>query len=77
VASLGVDTEEQRLVANSHGISSEEEGAMIYWAQLFHFYQPPTQLPPVRDPEAKATVNINGVLTEVLKDCGHLDIIQG
>ena len=67
---------------------------MIYWAQLFHFYQPPTQLPSVlekicnesyrpllqvfRDyPNAKATVNINGVLTEMLKDCGHMDVIQG
>jgi len=67
---------------------------MIYWAQLFHFYQPPTQLPPVLEkicnesyrpllqvfreyPNAKATVNINGVLTEMLKDCGHMDVIDG
>ena len=67
---------------------------MIYWAQLFHFYQPPTQSPSVLDkicgesylplievfreyPNARATVNINGVLTEMLKDCGHWDIIQG
>lgn len=67
---------------------------MIYWAQLFHFYQPPIQLPSVLDkicaesylplievfreyPKARATVNINGVLTEMLKDCGHWDIIQG
>ena len=67
---------------------------MIYWAQLFHFYQPPTQLPSVLEkicdesyrplievfreyPNAKATVNINGVLTEMLKNCGHLDVING
>jgi len=67
---------------------------VIYWAQLFHFYQPPTQLPSVlekicdesyrhliqvfRDyPNAKATFNINGVLTEMLKNCGHKDIIEG
>ena len=67
---------------------------MIYWAQLFHFYQPPTQLPSVLEkicnesyrpllevfreyPNARATVNINGVLTEMLKDCGHIDVIQG
>ena len=67
---------------------------MIYWAQLFHFYQPPTQLPSVLEkicnesyrplievfreyPSARATVNINGVLTEMLKTCGHIDIIQG
>lgn len=67
---------------------------MIYWAQLFHFYQPPTQLPPVLEkicnesyrpllqvfreyPNAKVTMNINGVLTEMLKDCGHPDVIDG
>jgi len=67
---------------------------MIYWAQLLHFYQPPTQLPSVLEkvcqesyrpllnvfskyPTAKATVNINGVLTEMLRDHGHSDIIQG
>jgi len=67
---------------------------VIYWAQLFHFYQPPTQLPSVLEkicdesyrplievfreyPNAKATVNINGVLTEMLKNCGHLDVING
>ncbi len=67
---------------------------MIYWAQLFHFYQPPTQLPWVlekiceesylpllevfrRHPAARATVNINGVLTEMLRDQGHAHIIQG
>jgi len=67
---------------------------VIYWAQLFHFYQPPTQLPSVLEkicdesysplidvfreyPKAKATFNINGVLTEMLKDCGHDDIIAG
>jgi len=67
---------------------------MIYWAQLFHFYQPPTQLPSVLEkicnesyrpllevfsqyPHTKATVNINGVVTEMLKDCGHGNIIDG
>lgn len=67
---------------------------MIYWAQLFHFYQPPTQFPSVLEkicnesyrpllevfrqyPNARATININGVLTEMLKNCGHQDIIQG
>jgi alpha-amylase/alpha-mannosidase (GH57 family) len=67
---------------------------MIYWAQLFHFYQPATQLPSVLEkicnesyrpllevfreyPQAKATVNINAVLTEMLKYCGHNDVIQG
>jgi len=66
---------------------------MIYWAPLFHFYQPPTQvrgillkisneayrpLLEVLDdyPHAKATVNINGVLTEILWECGHSDIIN-
>ena len=67
---------------------------MIYWAQLFHFYQPPTQLPSVlnkicresyrplievfrQHPHARATFNVNGVLTEMLNDFGHNDIIQG
>jgi alpha-amylase/alpha-mannosidase (GH57 family) len=67
---------------------------MIYWAQLLHFYQPPTQVPsmlkrickesyyPLIDlfkeyPYAKATVNFNGVLTEMLMDCGHEDIVSG
>ncbi|MBM3118103.1 MAG: hypothetical protein FJ006_00870 [Chloroflexi bacterium] len=67
---------------------------MIYWAQLLHFYQPPTQSPAVlkkicdesyrplievlhRFPQAKVTVNINGVLTEMLHDCGHDDIVSG
>ena len=67
---------------------------MVYWAQLFHFYQPPTQIPSVLEkicnesyrpllqvfrehPSAKATVNINGVLTEMLKNCGHMDVIEG
>jgi alpha-amylase/alpha-mannosidase (GH57 family) len=66
---------------------------MIYWAQLFHFYQPATQLPSVLDkicdesyrplihvlrdfPNARATVNINAVLTEMLSHCGHHDIIE-
>jgi alpha-amylase/alpha-mannosidase (GH57 family) len=67
---------------------------MIYWAQLLHFYQPPTQLPEVlqkiceesyrplidvfrQHPHARATVNINGVLTEMLWYYGHKDIIDG
>jgi alpha-amylase/alpha-mannosidase (GH57 family) len=67
---------------------------MIYWAQLLHFYQPPTQFPAVLNkiceesyrpllevfsqyPNARATVNINGVLSEMLRDCGHRDIIEG
>ncbi len=66
---------------------------MIYWAPLFHFYQPPTQLPavvmkisnesyrPIMDvfedfPHAKATFNINGVLTEMLALYGHTDILD-
>ena len=66
---------------------------MIYWAQLLHFYQPPSQLPSVLEkicqesyrplldvflqhPNARATVNINAVLTEMLRDHGHSDIIQ-
>ena len=67
---------------------------MIYWAQLLHFYQPPTQIPEVlrkicdesyrplinvfkKYPHARVTVNINGVLTEMLYQCGHSDIIDG
>jgi alpha-amylase/alpha-mannosidase (GH57 family) len=67
---------------------------VIYWAQLLHFYQPPTQFPAVLDkicqesywpllevfrqyPNARATVNINGVLSEMLRDCGHRDIVEG
>jgi len=67
---------------------------MIYWAQLLHFYQPPTQVASMlkkicnesyrpliqvfKDyPHARATVNFNGVLTEMLMDCGHEDIIEG
>jgi len=67
---------------------------MIYWAQLLHFYQPPTQTPSVlhkvcnesyrplvkvllQYPHARVTVNINGVLTEMLHDCGYDDIIDG
>jgi len=67
---------------------------MIYWAQLLHFYQPPTQSSSVlhkicdesyrpllkvllQYPHARVTVNINGVLTEMLYDCGHGDIIDG
>jgi alpha-amylase/alpha-mannosidase (GH57 family) len=67
---------------------------MIYWAQLLHFYQPPTQVPSVLKkicnesyypllhvleeyPNARLTVNFNGVLTDMLMDCGHRDIIEG
>ena len=67
---------------------------MIYWAQLLHFYQPPTQLPEVlhkicnesyrplievfsKHPNARATININGVLTEMLWYHGYGDIIDG
>lgn len=67
---------------------------MIYWAQLLHFYQPPTQVPSVLGkicnesyrplfhvleeyPDARLTVNFNGVLTDMLMDCGHKDIIEG
>lgn len=66
---------------------------MIYWAPLFHFYQPPTQSPGVllkisneayrpllgvleEYHHAKATININGVLTDMLWECGHSDIIN-
>jgi len=67
---------------------------MIYWAQLLHFYQPPTQMPSVLKkicgesyrpllqvfeeyPNARLTINFNGVLTDMLMDCGHKDIIEG
>lgn len=67
---------------------------MIYWAQLLHFYQPPTQIPSVlkricdesyrpllevfrQYPNARVTVNFNGVLTDMLIDCGHGDIVEG
>jgi alpha-amylase/alpha-mannosidase (GH57 family) len=67
---------------------------MIYWAQLLHFYQPPTQVPSVLKricnesyrpllqvfeeyPNAQVTINFNGVLTDMLIDCGHKDIIDG
>ncbi len=67
---------------------------MIYWAQLLHFYQPPTQSPSMLKKicsesyrpllkvftdfqYARATLNFNGVLTEMLSDCGHTDIIDG
>jgi len=66
---------------------------VIYWAPLFHFYQPPTQTPailmkvsnesyrPIMDifdefPEARATFNINGVLTEMLALYGYTDILH-
>jgi alpha-amylase/alpha-mannosidase (GH57 family) len=67
---------------------------MIYWAQLLHFYQPPTQVPSVLNkicnesyrpllqvfeeyPNARVTINFNGVLTDMLMDCGHKDVIDG
>ncbi|MDD4876014.1 MAG: hypothetical protein PHQ86_02625 [Dehalococcoidales bacterium] len=67
---------------------------MIYWAQLFHFYQPPTQIPSIlkkicdesyrplievleQYSNAKATVNINGVLIDMLRNCGHTDVLNG
>ena len=67
---------------------------MIYWAQLLHFYQPPTQVPSVlrkicdesyrplievfeEYPNARATINFNGVLADMLIDCGHRDVIDG
>ena len=67
---------------------------MIYWAQLLHFYQPPTQVPSVLNricdesyrpllrvfndyPNARLTINFNGVLTDMLMDCGHKDIVEG
>ncbi len=67
---------------------------MIYWAQLLHFYQPPTQAPSVLKkicdesyrpllqvfeeyPDARVTINFNGVLTDMLIDCGHGDVIDG
>lgn len=67
---------------------------MIYWAQLLHFYQPPTQVPSVLKkicdesyrpllrvfeeyPSARVTINLNGVLTDMLMDCGHTDVING
>ncbi|MBI2846505.1 MAG: hypothetical protein HYX82_01335, partial [Chloroflexi bacterium] len=66
---------------------------MIYWAPLFHFYQPPIQIHQVlrkvceesyrpllevfkQYPHAKATVNICGVLTEMLWENGFGDVIQ-
>jgi len=76
------------------GLRKFRKEAMIYWAPLLHFYQPPTQLHWVLDkvceesyrplikvfrdiPSAKVTVNINGVLTELLRDHGKSDIIRG
>lgn len=67
---------------------------MIYWAPLFHFYQPPTQIHSIlkkvkeeayiplievlrQYPQAKATVNINAILTELLYEHGFSDVIQG
>ena len=67
---------------------------MIYWAQLLHFYQPPTQVPSVLGkicdesyrpllqvfeeyPNSRATINFNGVLTDMLLDCGHKGVIDG
>jgi alpha-amylase/alpha-mannosidase (GH57 family) len=67
---------------------------MIYWAQLLHFYQPPTQVPLMLKricdesyrpllhvfeeyPNARVTINFNGVLTDMLMDCGHKDVVDG
>ena len=67
---------------------------MIYWAQLLHFYQPPTQLHQVltkvgnesyrpllrvlrEHPQARITVNINGVLSELLDAHGQRDVLEG
>ncbi len=67
---------------------------MIYWAQLLHFYQPPTQVPSMLNricnesyrpllqvfqeyPNARATINFNGVLTDMMVDCGHKEVIDG
>jgi alpha-amylase/alpha-mannosidase (GH57 family) len=67
---------------------------MIYWAQLLHFYQPPTQVPSMLKricdesyrpllhvfeeyPTARVTINFNGVLTDMLMDCGHKDVVDG
>ncbi|MDD5039071.1 MAG: hypothetical protein PHN78_07120, partial [Dehalococcoidales bacterium] len=66
---------------------------MLYWMQLLHFYQPPTQSHEVlaricdecyrpilqvfkEHPHARVTVNICGVLTEMLSEHGHGDIIE-
>jgi alpha-amylase/alpha-mannosidase (GH57 family) len=66
---------------------------MIYWAPLFHFYQPPTQTADIlmkvsneayrpilatidEFPHARATFNINGVLTETLALYGYTDVIE-
>ena len=67
---------------------------MIYWAQLLHFYQPPTQAPSTlkricnesyrpllkvfeEHPNARVTINFNGVLTDMLMDCGYKDVVDG
>ncbi|MGB5925772.1 MAG: hypothetical protein WBH01_06730 [Dehalococcoidia bacterium] len=67
---------------------------MIYWAQLLHFYQPPTQVPALlrkicdesyrpllhvfeEYPSARVTINFNGILTDMLMECGHKDVIEG
>lgn len=67
---------------------------MIYWAPLFHFYQPPTQTFTVLKkvceesyrplikvlqgyPYAKATINMNAVLTEMLWEHSQVGIIRG
>jgi alpha-amylase/alpha-mannosidase (GH57 family) len=78
----------------SHASILHPEAYVIYWAQLLHFYQPPTQVPSVLNKicnesyypllrvfeeysNARLTVNFNGVLTDMLMDCGHKDIIEG
>lgn len=67
---------------------------MIYWAQLLHFYQPPTQTHAIlekvcnesyrpltrlfdEEPAARLTININGVLTEMLAQHGMEDVLSG
>ena len=67
---------------------------MTAWAQLLHFYQPPTQTHDIlrkiadesyrpvvgvllRHPAARISVNMNGVLTEMLHDHGMGDILAG
>jgi alpha-amylase/alpha-mannosidase (GH57 family) len=67
---------------------------VIYWAPLFHFYQPPTQTGEILRkvtlesyrpllevlksvPSARATLNINASLTEMLDDAGYDDVIEG
>ncbi len=74
-------------------MTAEKRGC-VYWAPLFHFYQPPTQRhsvlrqiaeecyrPLVKlfldKPNARATFNINAVLTEMLDEHGYGDVLDG